>query len=74
MKLLTLLIALIIIVGLLVMNIYLVNKVSQAEDDVTLYKMRFEALQGDVDVLTYDLITSRDSVRILNNERERISE
>ena len=32
--------------------------------------MKFETLQGDVDLLTYDLITSRDSVRILNKELE----
>jgi hypothetical protein len=68
MKLPMVVIVLIILIGLLLMNLLMVSKVSQADEDVQFYKMRFEALQGDVDILTYDLITSRDSVRILNNE------
>jgi hypothetical protein len=68
MKLPMVVIVLIILAGLLLMNLLMLSRVSQADEDVQFYKMRFETLQGDVDILTYDLITSRDSVRILNNE------
>lgn len=61
-------ITLIIIVALLLMNIFLMNRVAQADEETRFYQMKYETMQGDIDVLTYDLITSRDSVRILNDE------
>jgi uncharacterized protein YoxC len=68
MKISMIVITLIIIVALLLMNIVLINRVAQADEETRFYQMKYEAMQGDVDVLTYDLITSRDSVRILNIE------
>jgi hypothetical protein len=50
------------------MNIFLMNRVAQADEETRFYQMKYETMQGDIDVLTYDLITSRDSVRILNDE------
>jgi hypothetical protein len=70
MKLPAVLLSIIVIIGLLISNILFLNKAEEAEKSEEFYKMKFETLQGDVDLLTYDLITSRDSVRILNNELE----
>jgi hypothetical protein len=70
MKLSVLLLSIVVIVGLLISNIFFVNRTEEAIKSEELYKMKFETLQGDVDILTYDLITSRDSVRILNKELE----
>ena len=70
MKLPAVLLSIIVIIGLLISNILFLNKAEEAEKSEAFYKMKFETLQGDVDLLTYDLITSRDSVRILNKELE----
>lgn len=70
MKLPAVLLSIIVIIGLLISNILFLNKAEEAEKSEEFYKMKFETLQGDVDLLTYDLITSRDSVRILNKELE----
>ena len=71
MKLPMVLVGIIVISGLLISNIIFLNKLEEVNKSQDFYKMKFEALQGDVDVLTYDLITSRDSVRILHQELER---
>jgi|GEM_PF-1979228 len=68
MKVSVLIISIAVVVGLLVVNIMLVNRASEAEETMELYKMKFETQQGDVDLLTYDLVTARDSVRIVNKE------
>jgi hypothetical protein len=74
MKLPTVLLSIVVIIGLLITNILFLNKAEEAEKSEAFYKMKFETLQGDVDLLTYDLITSRDSVRILNNELDSCRE
>ena len=74
MKLPAVLLSIVVIIGLLISNILFLNKAEEAEKSEELYKMKFETLQGDVDLLTYDLITSRDSVRILNNELDSCRE
>jgi hypothetical protein len=70
MKIPSLLLSIIVIIGLFISNSLFLNKTEKAEKSEEFYKMKFETLQGDVDLLTYDLITSRDSVRILNKELE----
>lgn len=70
MKRTTLLLSMIVIIGLLISNILFLNKTEEAKKIKDFYKMKFEIQLGDVDLLTYDLITSRDSVRILNKELE----
>lgn len=74
MKLPAVLLSIIVIIGLLISNILFLNKTEEAEKSEEFYKMKFETLQGDVDLLTYDLITSRDSVRILNKDLESCRE
>ena len=71
MKLPVVLFGIIVISGLLISNIIFLNKLEEVNKSQDFYKMKFEALQGDVDVLTYDLITSRDSVRILYQDLDR---
>lgn len=70
MKLPAVLLSIIVIIGLLISNILFLNKAEEAQKSEEFYKMKFETQKGDIDLLTYDLITSRDSVRILNKELE----
>tara|TARA_B100000508_G_C11465832_1_gene282420 strand:+ start:5335 stop:5583 length:249 start_codon:yes stop_codon:yes gene_type:complete len=56
----------ILILGLLVWNVYLTNEVTRLKDKQEELELKNQTLEGDNDILRYDLVTSRDSVRILN--------
>ncbi|MEX2483464.1 MAG: hypothetical protein WED10_02840 [Brumimicrobium sp.] len=56
------------VLGLLIWNVYLINQVdrlSKIEKDLN---FKIQILEGDLDLISYDLVTSRDSVRILNKK------
>jgi len=55
------------VIGVLLWNVYLMNKVDRLEAELQEQQMINDMLEGDNDVLSYDLITARDSLRILNN-------
>lgn len=57
--------------GLLGWNIFLIEKIEGERENLKELQYKLEMCQGDVEVLRYDLITSRDSVRILNEFPER---
>jgi uncharacterized protein YoxC len=59
-----------LILALLVWNIYLSNQISKLQKALDEQEFKNRILEGDTDVLTYDLVTCRDSLRIMN---ERIS-
>ena len=54
--------------GLMLWNIYLTTKISTFSKDVDDLQLKLDVCKGDLNVLTYDLITVRDSVRILKKE------
>lgn len=56
-----------LVIGMLLWNVYLLNEVDRLEDDLQEKQMINDMLEGDNDVLSYDLITARDSLRILND-------
>ena len=56
-----------VVIGVLLWNVYLMNKVDRLEAELQEQQMINDMLEGDNDVLSYDLITARDSLRILNN-------
>ncbi len=56
-----------LVIGVLLWNVYLMNKVDRLEAELQEQQMINDMLEGDNDVLSYDLITARDSLRILNN-------
>lgn len=56
-----------LVIGMLLWNVYLLNEVDRLEDELQEKQMINDMLEGDNDVLSYDLITARDSLRILND-------
>lgn len=62
-----LLLTAILIVGLLVWNIYLIDEVKELRETEEDLNLKNQMLEGDNDVLSYDLVTCRDSLRILND-------
>lgn len=56
----------VLILGLLVWNIHLSNQVNKLRKTLGEQEFKNGILEGDNDVLTYDLVTCRDSLRILN--------
>ncbi len=56
-----------LVIGVLLWNVYLMNQVDRLEAELQDQQMINDMLEGDNDVLSYDLITARDSLRILNN-------
>jgi hypothetical protein len=65
-------IAFVMMLGFLIWNIFLMGQVSDMKDEVKSLQEQLDVCNGDVDILSYDLETSRDSVRILNSEIETI--
>lgn len=57
-----------LILGLLSWNIYLLNDLKSLKEEKKELELKNQMLEGDNDVLTYDLVTYRDSLRILNGE------
>lgn len=66
---LTLVLSIILILGLLGWNLYLINEVEDLLKTQKELELKNQMLEGDNQVLSYDLVTCRDSLRILN-ERE----
>ncbi|PHR47393.1 MAG: hypothetical protein COA32_08215 [Fluviicola sp.] len=66
---LTLVLSIILILGLLGWNLYLINEVEGLLKTQKELELKNQMLEGDNQVLSYDLVTCRDSLRILN-ERE----
>ena len=58
--------AFLLVVGLLIWNVYLINKVDRLRKDQKDMELKIQMLEGDNDILSYDLVTARDSIRILN--------
>lgn len=63
----SLIISLIVIVGLFIWNYYLIADLKSIQSELKEVELKNQMLEGDVHILNYDLTTSRDSVRILNN-------
>jgi hypothetical protein len=58
--------AMVLIFGLLGWNLYLLNDVKELRESQKELQLKNQMLDGDNDVLEYDLLTCRDSLRILN--------
>jgi hypothetical protein len=56
--------------GLIIWNVYLIQQIDQLKKVNDDLELKIQMLEGDNDVLMYDLVTVRDSVRILNEKRE----
>ena len=63
-----LVLAVLLIFGLTGWNFYLINQVDKLKEIETELRLKNQMLEGDNDVLSYDLVTCRDSLRILNND------
>lgn len=61
-----LVLAVILIFGLFGWNIYLIDEVKELRKTEKELQLKNQMLEGDNDVLSYDLVTCRDSLRILN--------
>jgi hypothetical protein len=59
----------ILILGLLVWNVYLMNEVNGLRKTQKELELKNRILEGDNDVLSYDLVTCRDNIRILNDRK-----
>lgn len=68
MKLTQLIVAVIILI-LLVSNYLLIDKFRKEREQNNILELKLKTLEGDIDVLVYDLDTSRDSVRILRKNQ-----
>ena len=68
MKLTQLIVAVIILI-LLVSNYLLIDKFRKEREQNNILELKLRTLEGDIDVLVYDLDTSRDSVRILRKNQ-----
>jgi hypothetical protein len=66
---LTQLIVAVIILILLVSNYLLFDKFRKEREQNNILELKLKTLEGDIDVLVYDLDTSRDSVRILRKNQ-----
>ncbi len=64
----------ILFIGLVVWNIFLTNKITEGNAAQEKLQFKLEMCQGDVQVLRYDLVTTRDSLRILHEFPERLSD
>lgn len=62
----------VLVVGLLIWNVYLINQVDRLKVQQEDLELKNQMLEGDNDILTYDLVTARDSVRILNEELDSL--
>lgn len=61
-----------LLLGLLLWNVYLVNQNENLRKENKVLDVKFKTQQGEIDILTYDLVTTRDSVRILVNSLDSI--
>ena len=58
---------LIMIIGLVLWNVYLVTQIENYKEQEEELNYKVEMLEGSLKVLEYDLITVRDSLRILSS-------
>ena len=56
----------IMILGLVIWNVFLTQKISNSIEKENDLNLKIEILEGEINVMEYDLITARDSLRILN--------
>ncbi len=63
---------LVVVLGFLLWNVFLMNKLAQLQDDQVELRTKLDFCNGELEVLAYDLETANDSVRILNSEIETI--
>lgn len=54
-----------IILALLIWNVYLINENKRVVEERNQMEIKFNARMGDLDIARYDLLTTRDSIRIL---------
>lgn len=54
------------VLGLLIWNVYLTTQVSNFVEREKDANLKIDMLEGDLKIMEYDLITARDSLRILN--------
>jgi len=57
----------VLVLGLLLWNVYLINELKSTKSELKDSELKLQMKDGDIHLLNYDLTTSRDSVRILNN-------
>ncbi|MGB0934009.1 MAG: hypothetical protein ACPGU5_06980 [Lishizhenia sp.] len=60
------------VIGLLLWNVYLINETQNLRQENELLHVKFNTQQGEIDILTYDLVTTRDSLRIILGELDSI--
>lgn len=65
MKKVFLIIPFIIMMGLLLWNIYLTAQVKNLNEEIKDHRLMLDMCEGDLQVLTDDLVTAQDSLRIL---------
>ena len=68
MKRIVLFSAFIVFMGLLLWNVYLTNKINTFSQNADKIQLKLDMCQGELNVLSYDLITARDSLRILQGK------
>lgn len=54
------------VLGLLIWNVYLTTQISNFVESEKDTNLKIDMLKGDLKIMEYDLITARDSLRILN--------
>lgn len=60
------------LLSLLLWNVYLINETQNLHQENELLNVKYTTQQGEIDILTYDLITTRDSLRIIVEELDSI--
>ena len=58
-----------LVIGMIVWNIYLVDMVKTLEKKVFKTEEKYHYLESYNEILQYDLVTARDSVRLLKKEQ-----
>lgn len=60
------------LLSLLLWNVYLINETQNLHQENELLNVKYTTQQGEIDILTYDLITTRDSLRIIVEKLDSI--
>ena len=64
----------VLLVGLVGWNLYLTDSLTTNKKEIETLEFKLDMCRGDLDVITYDLVTARDSLRILHEFPERIGD
>lgn len=51
---------------MLLWNVYLTGEITKGREREEEFKLKIDMLEGDLKIMEYDLVTTRDSIRILN--------